>query len=162
MLVADQLAIVACTPLNLTVPVPWVDPKFEPATVTDAPIAPLAGDSVEITGAGSTVKLRPPLATPPTVTTTLPVEAVAGTVATMVVAFQEVVVAVTPLNLTVLVPFVAPKPVPVIVTDAPTAPDTGESVEMTGAAQAAAARAAPPGGDWRSARACGQTKTQNE
>ena len=50
-------------------------------------------------------------------TTTLPVVAPAGTGTTMLVADQVVGVAVVPLNVTVLVPFVAPKLVPVIVTD---------------------------------------------
>jgi hypothetical protein len=72
-----------------------------------------------------TVKLTPLLATPPTVTTTFPVVAPAGTAATMLAALQLVAVAVTPLNLTVLVPCVAPKFAPAIVTDAPTIPDVG-------------------------------------
>jgi len=64
----------------------------------------------------TTVKGTPLLATPPTVTTTLPVVAPTGTGATMLVADQLVGVAVVPLNLTVLAPWVAPKFVPVIVT----------------------------------------------
>ena len=59
---------------------------------------------------------------PPTVTTTLPVVAPAGTGATMLVALQLVGVAAVPLNVTVLVPCVAPKFVPVIVTEVPTTP----------------------------------------
>src|SRR5256885_11850821 len=46
-----------------------------------------------------TVKLTPLLATPPTVTITLPVVAPVGTGATMLVALQLVGVAATPLNL---------------------------------------------------------------
>src|SRR5262245_20336628 len=61
-----------------------------------------------------TVKLTPVLASPPTVTTTLPVVAPTGTGTTMVLADQLVGVAVDPLNLTVLVPCVAPKFVPEI------------------------------------------------
>jgi len=53
---------------------------------------------------GVTVKLTPLLATPPTVTTTFPVVAPAGTGVTMLVALQLVGVAAVPLNLTVLVP----------------------------------------------------------
>jgi hypothetical protein len=50
-------------------------------------------------GAGMfTVKLTPLLATPPTVTTTLPVVAPDGTGATMLVALQLVGVAAVPLN----------------------------------------------------------------
>ena len=72
-----------------------------------------------------TVKLAPLLACPPTVTTTLPVVAPAGTGTTMLVALQLVGVATVPLNVTVLVPCVAPKFVPVIVTEVPTSPEVG-------------------------------------
>jgi hypothetical protein len=68
-------------------------------------------------GAG-VVKTTPLLATPATVTTTLPVVAPAGTGITMLVALQLVGVAAVPLNVTVPVPCVAPKFVPVMVTGA--------------------------------------------
>ena len=42
------------------------------ATVTAVPTVPDVGDKLLIEGVGSTVKLAPLLATPPTVTTTLP------------------------------------------------------------------------------------------
>ena len=74
------------------------------------------------------------LATPPTVTTTFPVVAPLGTGTTMLVALQLVGVAAVPLNFTVLVPCVAPKFVPVIVTDVPTGPDVGDKLVMLGAA----------------------------
>jgi hypothetical protein len=65
------------------------------------------------------------LATADTVTTTFPVVAPAGTVATMLVALQEVTdVAAVPLKVTVLIPCVAPKLLPVMVMAAPTAPET--------------------------------------
>lgn len=68
--------------------------------------------------------MTPLLATPDTVTTTLPVVAPAGTVTTMLVALQLVTtVTAVPLNVTVLVPCVAPKFVPVIVMEVPTAPE---------------------------------------
>ena len=51
----------------------------------------------------------------------------------MLVALQVVAVAAVPLNLTVLVPCVAPKFAPVIVTDAPTNPDVGFKLVMLGA-----------------------------
>src|SRR5947207_95265 len=79
-----------------------------------------------------TVKLTPLLATPPTVTTTFPVAAPLGTGATILVALQLVGVAAVPLNVTVLVPCVAPKLAPVIVTDAPTNPDVGLRLVMLG------------------------------
>src|SRR5271165_900050 len=133
MLVALQLVGVAAIPLNLTVLVPCVAPKFAPAIVTDAPTNPEVGFKLVMLGAGTvTVKLVPLLATPPTVTTTFPVVAPAGTGATMLVALQLVGVAVVPLNLTVLVPCVAPKFTPVIVTDAPTNPEVGLKPVMLG------------------------------
>ena len=58
-----------------------------------------------IVGAGTvTVNAEPLLATPPTVTTTLPVVAPVGTVVAMLVALQVVIVAAVPLKVTVLVP----------------------------------------------------------
>src|SRR5437763_669022 len=87
-------------------------------------------------GGGTTVKVRPLLELVPTVTTTLPVVAPAGTVATMVVFFQLVAVAVTPLNLTVLPPCEDPNPDPLIVTEAPIAPAVGERLEILRVANA--------------------------
>jgi len=84
--------------------------------------------------AAVTAKLTPLLAAPPTVTTTFPVAAPVGTVATTLVALQLVAVAATPLNVTVLVPCDAPKFAPVIVTDVPTNPDVGFRLVMLGAA----------------------------
>ena len=73
--------------------------------VTEVPTAPEVGLRLEILGAEVfTVKLIPLLAAPPTVTTTFPLVAPAGTGATMLVALQLVGVAATPLNFTVLVP----------------------------------------------------------
>ena len=134
--VALQLVIVvAAVPLNFAVPVPCGDPKLVPVIVTDAPTAPDVGDRLVMLGAATTVNALPLLATPLTVTTTLPVVAPVGTTATMEVAVQLViVVAVVPLNFAVLVPCGEPKLVPVIVTDAPTAPEVGDNVVMLGAA----------------------------
>ncbi len=69
------------------------------------------------------MKGDPLLAVPNTVTTTLPVVAPAGTVTAMLAALQLVTVAAVPLNFTVLVDCVAPKFVPVIVIESPTAPE---------------------------------------
>ena len=75
-----------------------------PVIVTDAPTAPVVGERLLMLGAATTVKLDPLLALLPTVTTTLPVVAPVGTVATIEVALQLVIeVAVVVLNLTVLV-----------------------------------------------------------
>src|SRR5262245_15812778 len=132
MLVADHDVGVAVTPLNSTVLVPCVAPKLVPVIVTAAPTAPLVGDTDVMAGVGTTVNVTPLLATPPTVTVTLPVVAPAGTVVTMLVADHDVGVAVTPLNFTVLVPCVTPKFVPAIVTATPTAPLVGDSDAMAG------------------------------
>ena len=105
MLVALQLVGVAAVPLNFTVLVPCVAPKFAPLIVTDVPANPDVGFRLVMFGDGTvTVKLAPLLATPPTVTTTFPVVAPIGTGATMLVAAQLVGVAAMPLNLIVLVP----------------------------------------------------------
>jgi hypothetical protein len=125
--------------LKLTVPLPWLDPKLVPVIVTAAPTAPVVIDRFVMLGAETTVKLLPLLATLETVTTTLPVVAPEGTVTAMLVTLQLVAVAVVPLNLTVLVPCEVPKFVPVIVTEAPTAPVVGDRLVMVGDA----ARACP-------------------
>src|SRR6266852_2909073 len=132
--VALQLVGVAAVPLKLTVLVPWVAPKFVPVMVTDAPTAPEVGDRTVMFGAGTPVNATPLLFTPLACTTTLPVVAPLGTGATIDVALQLVGVAAVPLNLTVLLPWVAPKFVPVMVTDAPTAPELGDKLLMLGAA----------------------------
>jgi hypothetical protein len=133
--VALQFVIVAVVPLNLTVPVPCGEPKFAPVMVIDAPTTPEVEDKLVMLGGGTTVKLTPLLAVPPTVTTTLPVAAPVGTTATIEVVLQLViVVAVVLLNFTVLDPCGEPKFLPVIVTDAPTAPEVGERLVMLGAA----------------------------
>jgi len=79
-----------------------------------------------------TVKLTPLLATPDTVTTTLPVVAPVGTGTAMLVLLQLVGVAVVPLNLMVLVPWVAPKFVPVTVIAVPTGAAEGERLVIVG------------------------------
>jgi hypothetical protein len=69
------------------------------------PMGPDVGERVDIDGFGMTVNLTPLLELVPTFTTTFPVVAVGGTVATMAL-LPHVVIAVagTPLNVTVLVP----------------------------------------------------------
>src|SRR5439155_4647301 len=124
---------VAPIPLNLTVLVPWLAPKLAPVIVTDVPRTPDVGLRPVTPGRGVVpVKLTPLLATPPTVTTTFPVVAPLGTGTTMVVPLQLVGVAPIPLNVTVLVPWLAPKLAPVIVTDVPRTPDVGLRLVMLG------------------------------
>ena len=110
---------------------PCVAPKFVPAIVTELPTVPDVGFKLVMLGAGAmTVKLTPLLATPPTVTTTLPVVAPLGTGTVILVALQLVGVPAVPLNATELAPWVAPKFVPVIVTEPPTGPDVGLRLAM--------------------------------
>src|SRR5207245_11732278 len=70
--VALQLVGVAPVPLNVTVLVPWLEPKFVPVIVTDVPTAPELGDKLLMLTVGRTVKLTPFLGFPLTVTTTFP------------------------------------------------------------------------------------------
>jgi hypothetical protein len=134
-LLAPQLVIVvALVPLKVTPPLPCVAPKFDPAITIDDPTAPVFGVNEVMLGAAVTVKVTPLLDKPETVTTTLPVVAPVGTVAVMLDAPQLVVVAVVPLNLTVLVPLVDPKFDPAITIDDPTAPVFGVRDVMLGAA----------------------------
>jgi hypothetical protein len=127
MLVSLQLLGEAAVPLNVTVLVPWVAPKFAPVIVTDVPTGPEIGLRLAMLGGTVTVKFTPLLATPLIETTTFPVVAPAGTGTTMLVSLQLFGLATVPLNVTtlVLVPTVAPKLVPVIVTTVPTGPDVG-------------------------------------
>jgi hypothetical protein len=77
------------------------------------------------------------LGTPATVTTTFPVDAPAGTTATILVVFQLVIdVAGIPLNATE--PCVDPNPEPVMVTAVPTSPEVGDTEVMLGTDCAAA------------------------
>ena len=85
-----------------------------------------------MTGSVPTVKVTPLLACPPTVTTTWPVVAPVGTVTVIEVSLQVVGVAEVPLKVTVLVPWVAPKLVPVIATDAPSGPAIGPNPLIPG------------------------------
>jgi hypothetical protein len=132
-LVALQLVGVAVVPLKVTVLVPWVEPKLVPVIVTEVPNAPEFGLRLAMFGVVCTVNVTPLLATPPTVTSTLPEVAPSGTGATMLVAVQLVGVAVVPLKDTVLVPWVEPKFTPAIVTDVPIGPELGFRVVIAGA-----------------------------
>jgi len=68
-----------------------VAPKFVPVTVTNVPIPPDDGLRPVIVGAAAlTVKFTPLLGVPLTVTTTLPVVAEVGTIATIEVSLQLV------------------------------------------------------------------------
>jgi len=121
----------AIVPLNLTV-LPCAEPNVVPVIVTDAPTAPELIDRLVI--CGITVKVIPLLATPDTVTTTLPVVAALGTGTMMLVELQLVGVPVVPLNFTVLVPCGDPKFLPVMVTEVPTGPEVTDRIVILGPA----------------------------
>jgi len=93
---------------------------------------------------GRTVKLTElleallTLTTTPTVPETIPV----GTTATMDVPLHVVIEAVTPPKVTVLLPFVVPKFLPVIVIGSPDGPEVGDTLDMLGAANKAPCTAA--------------------
>ena len=133
MLFADQVVGVAAVPLNVTVLLPWVAPKLLPLIVTAVATGPLDGERLVSVGVGETVNGSALLARPLTVTTTLPVVAPAGTGTTMLLADHDVGVAVVPLKETVLVPWVAPKLLPLIVTAVATGPLDGERLVSVGA-----------------------------
>lgn len=123
----------ADTPLKVTVLVPCADPKLAPETRTNVPTGPLDGLTlVMLGGGGITANVTPLLATPLRVTTTAPVVAAVGTVTVILVSPQFVAVAMEPLKVTVLVPCVDPKLLPVMVTAVFEAPDVGFKVVMAG------------------------------
>jgi hypothetical protein len=108
-----------------------------PVIVIGVPTGPLVGAiavsvGVGVGGGAVTVKGRPLLAAPPTVTTTVPLVAPAGTGTPMLVADQFAGDARVPLKVTVLAPCVTPKFVPAIVTTVPIAPDEGDTLKRVG------------------------------
>ena len=90
---------------------------------------------VKVGGGPGSVKVSALLATLATVTTTPPVVTPTGAGTAMLVDDQLVGVAVTPLNVTVLDPWVVPKFVPVIVTGVPAGPAAGERLVSVGGAR---------------------------
>ena len=129
-LAALQLIGVATVPPIITVLAPCVVPNPLPVIVTEIPPGPDAGLRPEMLGI--TAKSAPLLATPPTVTTTLPVAAPFGTPTVITPVDHEVGVAGVPLNVIVLVPCRLLNPSPTMVTDVPAAPEDGLKLEMLG------------------------------
>jgi hypothetical protein len=126
-------ALPAPIPLKATVLAPWLAPKLLPVMVTAVPTGPEVGDRLDMLGGTVTVNGAPLLARPPTVTTTFPLVAPLGTATVMLPALQlETAPALVPLKLTVLVPWLAPKLLPVMVTAVPTGPEAGFSAVMLG------------------------------
>lgn len=135
MLVALQLVGTAAVPLKATVLVPCVAPKFVPVMVTEVPTAPDAGLKLLMNGLGEgTVKITWLLPTPCTVThkRSFPIAAPAGTGTVMLVSLQVLAAPFIPAKETMLVPWVAPKNVPVMVTTVPAGPEVGLKEEMLG------------------------------
>ena len=115
----------AGVPLNVTLVAPV---KFAPLMVTLAPTPPWAGVKLVIRGA--TVKLVALVTVPAgVVTLSVPLVALAGTVALICVPELDWIAASNPLSLTEVAPVRA---VPVIVTVAPTAPLLGVKLAMVG------------------------------
>lgn len=123
-----QLVGVAAVPLKVTVLLPLEVPKPVPLMVTEVPTVPEVGERLVIWG--FTVKgALPPAATliaPLTVTTIWPLVAAPGTGTTTCVLLQLVGVAVAPLKVIVLRPWLLPKALPLMVTEVPTDPLVGE------------------------------------
>jgi hypothetical protein len=144
MLVADHVIGVPMVPLKVSTLVPCVTPKLVPAIVTTLRTRALVGARLVTVGGGAvTVNATPMLAIPPTLTTTLPVVAPAGTRALMLVADHAVGAAVMPLKVTVLAPWLAPKLVPAIVTAVPTNPLVGARLVTVGGGTAVTVNATP-------------------
>ena len=117
---------VAAVPLKLTVLAPCTAPKFTPEIVTGVPTGPDVGDKLLMLGVWETVNGTPLLAVPCTVTTTFPEVAFIGTGAAILVGPHPVGVLTVPLNVTVLVPWLAPKFAPEMVMDEPGTAVLGE------------------------------------
>ncbi len=110
-------------------------PKLEPVIVTDVPHGPDVGLKLVMLGGGVSVKTTWLLPTAPatTYTRSFPIGVPVGTGTEMLVALQLVGVVAGPLmNMTLLVPCVAPKFVPVIVTRVLAGPEVGFKAEMVG------------------------------
>jgi hypothetical protein len=105
---------------------------LEPVIVKLLPTEPDAAERLLIAGGDATVKKQGELVTPLMVTSTLPDVAPLGTGTTMLVSLQLLGVPATPLNVTVLLPWELPKPLPLIVTDVPTAPEVGDRLVIEG------------------------------
>jgi hypothetical protein len=122
--------VVALVVPNLTAVAPS---KAEPPNVTEVPTGPEAGEKPLIEGGWITVKLPALVAVPPGASTEIgAVPAPAGTVAvicsSVTIVKSPVPTLVVP-NLTAVVPV---KPVPSIVTEVPTRPESGEKPVIDG------------------------------
>lgn len=125
--VSEATLKLALTPLNLTAVAPV---KLVPSMVTAVPTIPLVGKKLVILGRILIVKLLVLFTVPIGVVILIaPVVAPVGTVVVMEVSETILKAALTPLNLTLVVPV---KLAPVMVTLAPTAPLVGEKLVIVG------------------------------
>jgi len=145
MLVGLQLVGVAVAPPNVTALVPWDVPKLFPVMVTEVPTGPAVGLMLVIVGV--IVKTGPPLLDTPETTMETPTRLYAdrlpGTIATTLVSLQLVTAVATEPIITELVPWVSPKPVPVMVTELPAGPEVGLRPEMSGTGPVLMVKATP-------------------
>jgi hypothetical protein len=125
-----QTTVVAGVPLNVTLFPVAVEPKPVPAIVTVVPVEPEAGERLEMFG--TTVNAKLLLTTPFTVTTTLPVDAVAGRGTVMEPLAHVLGVAVAPLKVTVFPVAMEPNPEPLIVTVVPVIAEVGDKPVILG------------------------------
>ena len=103
-----------------------------PVIVICVPAVPVPGVMLLICGAGILNTSVEVLVTPPLVIATTPLVAVAGTVAVTSVSDQFTTVPTTLLNFTVLLPCVAPNPLPLICTWVDIGPEVGENEATKG------------------------------
>src|SRR6185437_15897403 len=104
-------------PFIVTLLEPLVAWNPDPLIVNCVPITPLDGVMVVMCGVGTVKKIFVLLVMPPEITLTAPLLAVEGTTATICESDQLIIeVAGTELNLMLLLPCVAPKPLPLTCT----------------------------------------------
>src|SRR5277367_6873273 len=121
----------ATAPLNITVAVPV---RLVPVKVTGVPTGPLVVEILEREGSLLTVNGTALLLLPPAMRYRFPVVAVEGTRIVIEPADQEVTSAMPLPTTTYPLPWVAPKLLPVMVTNAAGAPKLGLAPLIVGAA----------------------------
>jgi len=130
--VSDQLTIGASVVFNFKVLLPCVAPKPLPVICTWAPIGPALGETAEISGFGEVNMNSRLLCRPFTVTLTGLIPATVPAEATICVFDQLTTVIAVPFNATLLEPFVAWNPEPLIVICVPTIPLVGLMLVICG------------------------------
>jgi hypothetical protein len=116
---------------NHTFPLPWLVPKPVPVIVTCVPAIAVGGVTLAIFGV-LTVRFTVFDHTPPCSTWAVPVFDPVATLATTCVSLQLTTTPYVLPNHTFPLPWLAPKPVPVIVTGVPANAVAGVTLAMTG------------------------------